>query len=290
MPENIETSTYTLKAARKKRLYEEIVSQIQHLIETGELRSGDRLPPERKLAEMFMVSRNSVREAIKALEEKQILKCRPGDGTYVMVENEAALIEPLAYAIQLEKAKLREIFQFRRMIEPQIAYLAAENATSLTLAENGVEGTTDQDRLDNVQEVRVERDAQKPVVAPAAHLVADVEDRLGGLHAVGVDVPDAATPLPHEHPPIRGEGHADRLVPAAADRLQGEAGGQSPRRHRQPAAGEDASEPQEPAPRFGARVAPGVDRSHRFPRAVKRPRAAILPETVSDLCPAIGDS
>jgi GntR family transcriptional repressor for pyruvate dehydrogenase complex len=130
MSENIDSSTYTLKAARKKRLYEEIVSQIQHLIETGELRSGDRLPPERKLAEMFMVSRNSVREAIKALEEKQILKCRPGDGTYVMVENEAALIEPLAYAIQLEKTRLREIFQFRRMIEPQIAYLAAENATS----------------------------------------------------------------------------------------------------------------------------------------------------------------
>jgi GntR family transcriptional repressor for pyruvate dehydrogenase complex len=130
MSEDIDTSTYTLKAAHKKRLYEEIVSQIHRLIETGELRSGDRLPPERKLAEMFMVSRNSVREAIKALEEKQILKCRPGDGTYVMVESEAALIEPLAYAIQLEKTKLREIFQFRRMIEPQIAYLAAENATS----------------------------------------------------------------------------------------------------------------------------------------------------------------
>lgn len=130
MSEEFTTSTYTIKAARKKRLYEEIVSQIQNLIETGELRSGDRLPPERKLAEMFMVSRNSVREAIRALEEKQILKSRPGDGTYVMVENEAALIEPLAYAIQLEKAKLREIFQFRRMIEPQIAYLAAQNATS----------------------------------------------------------------------------------------------------------------------------------------------------------------
>lgn len=79
---------------------------------------------------MFMVSWSSVLEAIRALEEKQILKSRPGDGTYVMVENEAALIEPLAYAIQLEKAKLREIFQFRRMIEPQIAYLAAQNATS----------------------------------------------------------------------------------------------------------------------------------------------------------------
>jgi GntR family transcriptional repressor for pyruvate dehydrogenase complex len=129
MSENFETSAYTLKVARKKRLYEEIVSQIQQLIETGELHSGDRLPPERKLAEMFKVSRNSVREAIKALEEKQILKSRPGDGTYVIVENEAAIIAPLAYALQLETTKMREIFQFRRMVEPQIANLAAENAS-----------------------------------------------------------------------------------------------------------------------------------------------------------------
>lgn len=134
MSEDIETSSYTLKvtrkkkAARKKRLYQEIVSQIQRLIETGELHSGDRLPPERKLAELFTVSRNSVREAIKALEEKQILESRPGDGTYVLVENKAAVIEQLAYFLQLEKAKLGEIFQFRRMIEPQIACLAAENA------------------------------------------------------------------------------------------------------------------------------------------------------------------
>jgi len=65
-----------LKAARRNRLYEEIIAQIQNLINNGNLKSGDQLPPERELAEIFKVSRNSVREAIRALEEKSILQSR----------------------------------------------------------------------------------------------------------------------------------------------------------------------------------------------------------------------
>jgi len=123
-----------LKAARRNRLYEEIIVQIQNLINSGNLKSGDQLPPERELAEIFKVSRNSVREAIRALEEKSILQSRPGDGTYVVIPEEKSLIEPLADAIQKQKDKLQEIFQFRRLIEPQIAYLAAESATDEEVA------------------------------------------------------------------------------------------------------------------------------------------------------------
>jgi len=123
-----------LKAARRNRLYEEIIAQIQDLIDSGNLKSGDQLPPERELAEIFKVSRNSVREAIRALEEKSILQSRPGDGTYVVIPEEKSLIEPLAAAIQTQKDKLQEIFQFRRLIEPQIAYLAAENASDDDIA------------------------------------------------------------------------------------------------------------------------------------------------------------
>ncbi|UCF93000.1 MAG: FadR family transcriptional regulator [Desulfobacterales bacterium] len=118
-----------LKALNKKKLYEEIISQIEVLIKNGNLKQGDQLPPERKLAESFRVSRNSVREAIRALEEKRILESRPGDGTYVILKEEDSLIKGLAFAIQREKDKLQEIFEFRRMIEPQICALAAANAT-----------------------------------------------------------------------------------------------------------------------------------------------------------------
>jgi len=119
-----------LNPVKKKKLYEDIVAQLQYLIEKGRLKSGDQLPPERELAEIFKVSRNSVREAIRTLEGKKILEIRPGDGTYVIINSETSIIGPLATAIHNEKNKLSEIFQFRRMIEPQIAHLASENASA----------------------------------------------------------------------------------------------------------------------------------------------------------------
>jgi len=126
----VETKTTEgLRAVRKTRLYEDIVGQIQALIERGRLNSGDRLPPERELAEVFRVSRHSVREAIRALEQRGVLASRPGSGTFVAFDD-AAAVDFLAGAVSREKAKLAEIFQFRRMIEPQIAFLAALNADS----------------------------------------------------------------------------------------------------------------------------------------------------------------
>jgi GntR family transcriptional repressor for pyruvate dehydrogenase complex len=124
------TKNIKLKALNvRKKLYEEIVLQIESLIEKGELKIGDRLPPERKLAEIFKVSRNPVREAIRALEERKLLQSRPGDGTYVILKEKDSLIEGLASAIQSEREKMHEIFEFRRMVEPQICSLAAKNAT-----------------------------------------------------------------------------------------------------------------------------------------------------------------
>lgn len=118
-----------LKAVYKTKLYQQITSQIRDLIQEGKLKHGDQLPPERELAEIFRVSRHSVREAIRTLEEKKILKSRVGSGTYVILEDASSVVDFFARAIQREKGKLAEIFEFRRMIEPQIARLAAQNAT-----------------------------------------------------------------------------------------------------------------------------------------------------------------
>jgi DNA-binding GntR family transcriptional regulator len=72
MSEDIETSTYTLKAVRKKRLYEEIVSQIQRLIETGEMHSEDRLPPEELYpsAKRRNISFKAHLKIVEAIEKK----------------------------------------------------------------------------------------------------------------------------------------------------------------------------------------------------------------------------
>jgi len=126
--------TPAFKPARRIRLHEEIVGQIRDLIEKGELKSGDKLPPERRLAELFGVSRHCVREAIRSLEQQRIVTSRLGDGTYVLDDTEETLIEPFAAIIEQRRAKLREVLEFRRLLEPQIAALAAAHVSDGDLA------------------------------------------------------------------------------------------------------------------------------------------------------------
>ena len=122
-------ATGGLRAVRRAKLHEQIVGQVRDLIAAGRLNHGDRLPPERELAEIFNVSRHSVREAIRVMEHQGLVQSRPGSGTFVVVGDETGLVDILAMAIHREKDKLTEIFELRRLIEPQIAGLAAENAS-----------------------------------------------------------------------------------------------------------------------------------------------------------------
>jgi GntR family transcriptional repressor for pyruvate dehydrogenase complex len=122
------------KPVRKTRVYEEIVSKIKVLIEEGRLKSGDQLPPERELSEVFKVSRSSLREALRALESEGFLECRQGDGTYVASKPIELLVKHLASAILTEKDTQLELFEIRRLIEPQLALLAAERATNDDIA------------------------------------------------------------------------------------------------------------------------------------------------------------
>jgi GntR family transcriptional repressor for pyruvate dehydrogenase complex len=112
-----------------KKLYEQLADSIRIMIEQGELCPGDRLPAERKLAQTFQVSRNSVREAIKQLEERGILQSRIGAGTYVATDDKEILIKTLAGELEKGKKKLREIFEIREILEPQIAALATQRIT-----------------------------------------------------------------------------------------------------------------------------------------------------------------
>jgi GntR family transcriptional repressor for pyruvate dehydrogenase complex len=114
---------------KKKRIYEEIVTKIKDMMNRGRLKSGDQLPSERELSEVFQVSRSSVREALRALESQGLLTSRQGDGTYVASQPIESLVNPLATEIYSEKGHQMELFEMRRLIEPQLAYLAAERAT-----------------------------------------------------------------------------------------------------------------------------------------------------------------
>jgi GntR family transcriptional repressor for pyruvate dehydrogenase complex len=122
------------KPVKKIRVYEEIVGKVKDMIEKGRLKSGDQLPGERELAEVFNVSRSSVREALRALESQGFLESRQGEGTYIASKPVESLVNPLAAFISTEKDSQMELFEMRRVIEPQLAYLAAERATQEDIA------------------------------------------------------------------------------------------------------------------------------------------------------------
>ncbi len=117
------------------RIYEEIVRQIRTLISEGRLKSGDRLPPERDLAERFRVSRASVREALRALESMGLIEIRLGEGTFVREISVDSLIEPLALVILNQREAVGELFEARRLLEPPIAGLAARRSTKKEIQE-----------------------------------------------------------------------------------------------------------------------------------------------------------
>jgi len=124
-----------LQEVKKEKIFEDIVRQIRRLIRKGRLKVGDKLPPERDLAQAFKVSRASVREAIRVLEAAGLVKTHVGDGTYVETGSVENLVTPLATAVVGGRESLMEIFAVRKMFEPHLAYLAAERATADEVSE-----------------------------------------------------------------------------------------------------------------------------------------------------------
>src|SRR6187402_492212 len=98
---------------------------------TGQLRPGDRLPPEKELSERLGLSRNSMREAVKALEVIRVLDVRRGDGTYVTSLEPRLLLEAISFVIDMHDSQsLLEIFAVRRILESQATGVAAQRATA----------------------------------------------------------------------------------------------------------------------------------------------------------------
>ena len=107
---------------------EQIADSIRGLIVERRLGPGDRLPPERTLAQEFGVSRPSIREGIRALVALGVLDVRPGSGTYVSSNLTSSILHPLSWAIFLSDSLGHDLVEARKLIEPAIAELAAKRA------------------------------------------------------------------------------------------------------------------------------------------------------------------
>ena len=122
------------EAIQKTKVYEEISAQLQRLILDGAFRPGDKLPPERELAEQFGVSRSAVREAIRSLELKGFVEPRPGEGTLVRTPSFDSLLNPLASLLGQKRELVVELLDVRMMLEPPLAARAARNASPEDIA------------------------------------------------------------------------------------------------------------------------------------------------------------
>jgi len=115
-------------AVRRGRIYEEVVRQIQDFVTSGQLKPGDRLPPERELALRFQVSRSSLRDAIRTLELVGMVRSRQGEGTIVCELSPDALLVPLGAMLGRRRELVAELLDVRKMIEPGLAARAAAHA------------------------------------------------------------------------------------------------------------------------------------------------------------------
>ena len=106
------------------------ILKIKEMILSGELKPGDRLPPEKELSEALGLSRNSLREAVKALEIIHVLDVRRGDGTYVTSLEPKFLLEAMTFVVDLHQdSSVLELFAVRRILEPAAAAIAATRCT-----------------------------------------------------------------------------------------------------------------------------------------------------------------
>ena len=118
-----------LEPPKKTRLYENIIEQLVTLIRDGTLKPGDKLPPERKLAEELKVSRTAIREALRSLETMGYISSKVGGGTYINELTLQNVMSPFSSLLSQNKKLIIELIQVRMLLETEIARLAAKHIT-----------------------------------------------------------------------------------------------------------------------------------------------------------------
>ena len=112
------------------------IDRLRELISSGVFRSGSRLPPEQELAVVLGVSRNTAREAVRALSTARVLDVRRGDGTYVTSLRPELLLEGIAFAVELmQEDSALELLAVRRILEPAATALAAIHVSTVAIGE-----------------------------------------------------------------------------------------------------------------------------------------------------------
>lgn len=125
------TGSTEFRQVNRRRLYQQVADDLERLILNGTYALDSRLPSEQELADSYHVSRNVIREALKTLKELGLVSIHTGSGTYVR----RPTVKPVSEAIHrfirhsASAISFTQLFEARRIIEPDIAHLAAQRAS-----------------------------------------------------------------------------------------------------------------------------------------------------------------
>lgn len=114
---------------RVHRTFEAVVERIVDAIDAQGLRQGDRLPNESEMAQMLEISRPTLRQAFRILENSGVLQIKAGQSGGVFVAADIIPFDVLGKNIASEVMHIEEVISSRRLLEPIVYHLAAENAT-----------------------------------------------------------------------------------------------------------------------------------------------------------------
>ncbi|WP_377326263.1 FadR/GntR family transcriptional regulator [Pimelobacter simplex] len=197
-------------------LVDQAIEGMRALLASGEWTVGTRIPPEPALAAALGVSRNTVREAVRALAHLGVLHVRRGDGTYVAAATEMQAL----MRRQVDRVDLEHLLEVRHAIEVRAAALAAERRTAEDLAVLDAIMARRHEALeksDGEGFIGADVDFHVAVVA-AAHnpLLAELYDGLVETLRASIDLPGTADSLAAEHDAVLDAVRAGDPVAAAA--------------------------------------------------------------------------
>lgn len=120
---------------KQQKAYRCVIDYFKKKIIDGELRPGEKLPPEREIAEQLNVSRNSVREAIRIMDMTGVITSQQGSGNYITCEFQKSLAETMTMMFAMDQIDYKQISQIRQALERLALSLAVTQATDEQIAE-----------------------------------------------------------------------------------------------------------------------------------------------------------
>lgn len=191
---------------REERLSERVAKRLEDLILGDELKTGQKLPSEREIAELFNVSRTVIREAIHTLAAKQLVEIRSGSGTFVRGPSTESVSASLGLLIRSmdESILVDDLHEVRRVLEIAIAARAAQRATAEDIEETRdiLQRMADADDDETIAALDVEFHRS---LALATHnplfiiLLDSIADPLLTIRRLSLEDPDTYAKALHHH-------------------------------------------------------------------------------------------